>query len=298
MNHKIAAHAQAWLCLLLWGGTMVSTKMLLGSVSPVMQLFLRFTIAYFALRICYPQKLELVDKKEEWYFFLCGSVGITLNLVFQNVALQYTKATNASIIIASAPMVTAILVHVFTEEKQLHRNFVVGFLFSMTGIVLVSTNGQRISFNIKGDLLVGCAALSWGVYSFMLRKITSRNYDMLCCTRRIFFYGLISMLPILPFVDRTVDLNRENWIFIVGNLLYLGLFASAFCYAVWNRVSEILGIVKTNLYLYGLPVVTFLFAAVLLKERVSAAGFCGIIFTIAGLILSERKPQIKKEKRK
>lgn len=204
---------------------MVSTKMLLGSVSPVMQLFLRFTIAYFALRICYPQKLELVEKKEEWY---CSG--------------QYE----------------------WSEDI----------------------------FQYK-DLLVGCAALSWGVYSFMLRKITARNYDMLCCTRRIFFYGLISMLPILPFVDCTVDLNRENWIFIVGNLLYLGLFASAFCYAVWNRVSEILGIVKTNLYLYGLPVVTFLFAAVLLKERVSAAGFCGIIFTIAGLILSERKPKIK-----
>lgn len=100
---------------------MVSTKMLLGSVSPVMQLFLRFTIAYFALCICYPKKLDLVEKKEEWY---CSG--------------QYE----------------------WPEDI----------------------------FQYK-DLLVGCAALSWGVYSFMLRKITARNYDMLCrmesCLRNI-----------------------------------------------------------------------------------------------------------------
>ncbi|MCI8722183.1 MAG: DMT family transporter [Ruminococcus sp.] len=290
MKRTMAAHAEAWLCLLLWGGTMVSTKILLGSVSPVLQLFLRFLIAYLTLRICYPQKLVLVDKKDELYFFICGSVGITFNLVFQNMALQYTKATNASVIIASAPMVTAVLVHLFTEEKQLHRNFVIGFILSMTGIVLVSTNGRGMSLELKGDLLVGCAALSWGIYSFTLRKIAKKNYDMLCCTRRIFFYGLLTMFPILPFVDCSIRPAGSSWIFIAVNLLYLGIFASAFCYAVWNHVSGILGVVKTNVYLYALPLVTFLFAALILKERVSAAGFCGIIFTIAGLILSERKP--------
>ncbi len=162
MKNTITAHAEAWLCLLLWGGTMVSTKILLGSISPVMQLFLRFLIAYLALRICYLQRLKPENKKDELYFFICGSVGITLNLVFQNVALQYTKATNASVILASAPMVTAVLVHLFTEEQHLHKNFMIGFLLSMTGIVLVSTNGQGMTLEIKGDLLVGCAALSWG----------------------------------------------------------------------------------------------------------------------------------------
>ena len=53
------------------------------------------------------------------------------------------------------------------------------------------------------------------------------------------------------------------------NLLYLGLFASALCFRTWNRVVEILGAVKSSVYIYMVPVVAVVASAIILGERLT-----------------------------
>jgi drug/metabolite transporter (DMT)-like permease len=73
-----------------------------------------------------------------------------------------------------------------------------------------------------------------------------------------------------------------NWI----NLLFLGVAASALCFAAWNVACRILGTVHATIGIYLIPVVTILFAYFALGEKITFMGTLGAVFTICGLIVS------------
>lgn len=74
------------------------------------------------------------------------------------------------------------------------------------------------------------------------------------------------------------------------NLLFLGLGASAACFASWNFAVGILGAVKTSAYICGAPVITVAASALILHEPVTPAIAAGTMLTLAGLVLSQRRP--------
>ena len=66
--------------------------------------------------------------------------------------------------------------------------------------------------------------------------------------------------------------------------------ASAACFASWNFAVGILGAVKTSAYIYGAPVITVAASALILHEPVTPAIAAGTMLTLAGLVLSQRRP--------
>ena len=154
-------HILAFITIVIWGTTYISTKVLLQSFAPVEILFIRFVIGLFALCIICPHRMR-VERKHEKYFVLAGLSGITLYYLFENIALVYTQATNVGVIISVAPFFTAILAHIFLKEKKITRNFILGFIIAMLGICLISYNGSTaFALNPLGDLLALMAAVVW-----------------------------------------------------------------------------------------------------------------------------------------
>lgn len=51
-----------------------------------------------------------------------------------------------------------------------------------------------------------------------------------------------------------------------------------------------LGAVKTSLYIYMVPVITVTASVLILREQITPLAGMGIVLTLAGLFLSERKP--------
>ena len=122
-----------------------------------------------------------------------------------------------------------------------------------------------------------------------MKKIGKLGRPMVLCTRRTFFYGLLFMTPALLFLDFSPEwgalLKPVNGL----NFLYLGLGASAVCFATWNRAVKILGAVRTSVYIYLVPVVTVATATVILHEQITGAAACGMALALAGLVISEMK---------
>lgn len=94
------------------------------------------------------------------------------------------------------------------------------------------------------------AALTWAVYSVLTRKIGNHGYNSLQATRRIFFYGLLFMLPCLPIFGFSWNFARFAQPVDLGNMLFLGLGASALCFVTWTFSLKRLGAVKTSVYIY------------------------------------------------
>ena len=140
-------------------------------------------------------------------------------------------ASNVGVIISVAPFFTAIMSHLFLkEEGKLRANFFIGFVVAMIGIFLISFNGSKLELHPVGDLSALLAAFVWARDSILTKKIRSYEYHTILTTRRVFFYGILFMIPALFLFDFRLELSRfTNPVYGV-NIIFLGLGASALCF--------------------------------------------------------------------
>lgn len=301
MKKQALPYILAAFCILVWGVSFICTKYLLRTFSSLEILILRFVTGYIAFCIISPKPLKTSGIKEELLFMGAGLCGITIYQFVENIAIYFTAANNVSIIVSTCPMFTAIIAAIFLHEKTITKNFVLGFVIAMTGIVLVTLNGSsEFSLSPKGDLLALGSAICWGFYSLFVSKINSLGHGNFASTRRIFFWALIFMIPLaiygLVFGGKSTSINfcpAENtarwsdWKNIL-NLVILGVFASSLAFVAWNKTCKALGTVKTTAAIYMVCVVTIIFSFIFLGEKISLAGLFGTFLTILGLFISEK----------
>ena len=290
-DHKqLIGHLAALMTIIVWGITFISTKVLLRDFTPLEILFIRFTLGWLALWLVCPRRLVLTDRRQEWLFAFAGLTGVTLYFLLENIALTYSFASNVGVIVAVAPFFTALLAFRFLDGERPRANFFLGFVVAITGIGLISFNGSTVlQLNPLGDLLAVLAALVWAVYSILTRKIGAHGYGSLQATRRIFFYGLLFMLPCLPVLGFSWDTARVLKPVNLFNLLFLGLWASALCFVTWTFSFRRLGAIKTVVYIYLVPVVTVLTSVLVLHERITWMSATGTALTLLGLAISEMR---------
>ena len=149
-----------------------------------------------------------------------------------------------------------------------------------------------LELNPAGDVLALGAAFVWAVYSILMKKIGVNTSNMIICTRRIFFYGIVLMIPALFVLPVNMDWHLMVKPVNALNLLYLGLFASALCFLSWNRVVEILGAVKSSVY-----IVAVVASAIILGERLTWISLTGILLTLCGVTISEYRKKTRKSVR-
>lgn len=290
MNSRALGHLIAFFTILIWGTTFVSTKLLLFDFTPIEILFFRFTIGFAALALVKPKRLLTKGWEEEKYFIAAGLCGITLYFLLENIALTYTYASNVCLILAFVPFITALITRYFYQEDCLSRNFFIGFVLSLIGLCFIVINGSVIlKLNPLGDFLSFLAAIVWAFYSNLLKKINSFQYNSLLCTRNIFGYGLVLMLPALFFMDFRLGFERFYDNVNLFNILYLGFGASALCFWTWSIAIQKLGPVSTSMYIYLNPIVTIITSAFVLDEKITWLAGVGIILILSGLFISTKK---------
>ncbi|PAF47885.1 hypothetical protein BKH41_06335 [Helicobacter sp. 12S02232-10] len=290
-NSALRGHMLAVFTILVWGSTFSATKALLDAFSSYEILVFRFLLAYVCLLVFYPKFLKPQSLKEEILFALCGLFGVCLYFLLENIALNYTLASNAGVLVSISPIYTAIL-SFFILKKPLGKYFIIGFIFALLGIIIIIFHGNR-SFQIDplGDLLCILAGLSWAFYTIFLNKLfeIKKNANTLAITKKIFFYGII-FSSLTLFYDG-IHLSMQRFLIPQNlfNLFFLGIFASALCYLTWGMSLKILGTLKTSAYLYTIPIVSILVASFTLKEPITSYILIGSVLVLLGLFLSQKQ---------
>lgn len=292
MSHtNTGGHAAAVLTILIWGTTFISTKVLLRSFQPIEILVLRFALGFLALLLAHPRPLRGIRRRQELIFAAAGLCGVTLYYLLENIALTYTMASNVGVMVSVSPFFTALLSQLVGKRREpLAPPFFLGFACAMAGVCLLSFGGGDVSVSPLGDFLAILAALVWAVYSLLVKEISSWGLPTIQTTRRLFAYGLLFMLPALGFFPVQWDIGRLAVPSSLGNLLFLGLGASALCFVTWNFAVKRLGAVKTSVYIYLVPVITVTASALLLGEQLTRPALAGTALTLAGLLLSQGNP--------
>lgn len=289
MEEKLPlGHLAALFTVVNWGTTFIATKVLLEAFTPLEILIFRFVLGYIALAAVCPKRLRVEDWRKEGLFAAAGLTGVCLYYLLENIALTFSTASNVGVIVSASPLFAALLSLVLSRGKDRPGwRFLLGFLLSMGGICLISYTGSALALDLRGDLLAVMAAMVWAVYSLLTKQIGSFGWNVILTTRRIFFYGILFMIPAAAFLPFRWELGRLGNGSHLAMLLYLGLGACAMCFVTWNYAIKTLGPVKTMVYIYLVPVITVICSALILHETVTLRSAAGTALTLAGLVLSQ-----------
>ena len=114
------------------------------------------------------------------------------------------------------------------------------------------------------------------------------RYDTTFITRKVFIYGLLTMIPYFLIWPEMPSLSVVTRLDILANLLFLGCVASMLCYLAWNWVIKKLGSTIVTNYVYFNPVTTVLFAWLILSERITIYFLIGTLLILTGMYLCGR----------
>jgi drug/metabolite transporter (DMT)-like permease len=262
-----------------------------NGLSPTEIFTYRFALAYVAICFFAPRRLFAASWRDELLMMAAGFTGGSLYFITENTALETTLASNVSLLVCTAPVLTALLSKAFWPRESLGRGLWPGTLAALAGSALVVFNGSFVlRLSPVGDMLSIAAALSWAFYSIIIRGLGER-YSTMFITRKVFFWGLVTLVPflLLPGADYHPRALAQPAVW--GNLLFLGLVASFACFAVWNRVMKEIGVVASSNYIYLNPVFTMSAAALVLGERVTWIALVGLVLIAAGLWMAGRNPK-------
>lgn len=294
-------HIVAIFAVAVWGATFVSSKTAIDNgLSPTELFIYRFLIAYVVMWFFSPRKLFANSWKDELKMMVVGLTGGSVYFIFENTALALgTDTSSVSLLVATAPIWTAVLTKIVYPKTSMGANMWVGTVVALVGCALIIFNGKfELSIgNPVGFLLSLAAAVSWAVYGLTVKSLSAK-YDPNFITRKVFFWGVVTAVPFMyipatGFNPMTGTVGVFNFQALAmpavwGNVLFLGLIASMACYALWNVVINKLGMVKSSNYLYLSPAFTMVASMIFLDSRITWVATGGFVLIVGGLILAEK----------
>ncbi|MDR2890110.1 MAG: DMT family transporter [Alistipes sp.] len=301
---KYYFHIIALLAVAVWGATFVSSKILLNNGLSATEIFIyRFLMAYAAMWIFASRRLFANNVKDELLMAVVGFTGGSLYFIFENTAIDLgAPLSNVSLLVATAPIWTALLTKIIYPKEKMGANLWVGMAIAFAGCALVIFNG-RFTLDISnpgGHVLALAAAVSWAVYSLVIKALSGR-YSPVFITRKVFFYGVLTAIPFMYIpLTGTGEFNLAALTkpAVWGNLAFLGLVASMACFALWNVVIKKIGIVKSSNYLYLSPIFTIIASAMFVDEQITWVAVGGFVLIIGGLWIAERGLQTHNNEKK
>lgn len=283
---SIKGYLLAFITVFIWATTYIFTKRLLRELTVYEILFFRFSLAYMLLLFIYPRFNFKINLKEEALFVSLGFLGVTSYYLLENIALNYTQASNVGLIVSSIPIFTAIIAHFMHEDEFFQKNLLYGSILSILGIFLVIFNGKYVlELNPVGDVLAFVCAIVFAIYSNLLKKVDS-SLGRIFVIRKIFFYGLVTMTPIIFY--NNIQLQKMWDINILGGLLFLSILASILASLMWYNAIKLIGATKTSSFIYLVPLITMISSFVFLNEKINGIMIVGGILILSGVYLSER----------
>lgn len=285
---KLVYHLAALLIVLAWGVSFVSTKVLLDNgLRPAEIYIYRFLLAYLLVLCVCHKRMFSNSLRDELLFATCGLCGGSIYFIAENTALEYTLVSNVSLITAISPLLTTFLIGMIYKSERPSKGIYIGSIVALMGVACVIFNSSFVvKMNPIGDLLSFAAALSWAVYSLVLRKLNAL-YSIMFISRKTFFYGVLTALPYMlteaQITSPTVLLQADVW----PHMLFLGVFASMIAYVIWAQSVKHLGAITASNYIYLQPIVTLIASVIILSETITIVGYLGCALILGGLWLGD-----------
>ena len=278
---------------LFWSGNFVLSRGINELVPPIALGFWRWLIAGvillpFSAKYLW-RDLEVI-KKGFLYFNLLAFLGVTCFNTLIYTAVHYTTAINAVLVNSFVPILILLVSLIIYREKPI-INQISGIIISTLGIMIIMVRGSvdgilNFKFNL-GDILVFIAALTWALYTVLLKSLPKEIHP-LSFLQCIIILGLLYMFPfyILEYsIKGGFELNSKT----IVSIGYVAIFASVVAFIFWNRAVRDLGANRAGPFIHLMPVFGTILAIIFLGEKLYFFHLIGISLVFFGILLTNKK---------
>ena len=288
-NQKVLALMLLLFTCVAWGGSYVSIQICLGAMGPVYLPFFRYLLSAVLLFVVLKAKgTSLKLEKSDWMkVILTALFSITVYFYFENSAIKQIGANEAAILVAMLPVAALIGNRIFLKQKLLPRN-IISAVISIVGIYFV-IGGVQFGENKVGYFYVFLSNLSWSAYLINTKPLL-KKYEGLVLTFYQCLIGSLAFVPALPtdyFYFDKIDIG------IILHFLFLALVCSAVCTVCYTFAIKHCGVGISALCLNFIPVATFLFSFLILREVMRPIQMVGAFIAISGLMLMKEDQAIE-----
>ncbi len=284
----VLGHIFTFITIAVWSVAFVSNKVLIGYLTPIEIMIFRFMLGYMVLFAVYPYWSLPKSLKDELFFFILGFFGIFIYFLFENFALKWTQAATVGLFMGTIPVLTAIISHLIHKDEYFSKNLLIGFVLSLVGITLILFDGHTFKIRLKGDLLAICGAVTFALYSSLLKK-APKTYHPIVVTRKSFLYGLLLMFVYFFIDDKTLNYKELYKKIVWENIFFLGVFSSGLAFLLYQQGIKRIGSIKASNYIYLIPLLTAITGVLVLKENVTFDMLIAGVLILFGLYIAQKR---------
>ncbi len=278
--------------MLIWAGSFIFIKIGLSYTGPFNLAFYRYVVAspvMAILMIAESRGFPAIPVRDIPAFIMLALSGVTLLYAVQFVGLEYTTATNSSILINTSVIFIAIMSFLFLGEK-FSKLKVSGLIISFTGVTLIISNGTFSLTQLfaektfMGDVLIIIDGFIWALYTITGKSLIPR-YSPITVTSISFILGTVLLIPFAVYEGLMNPLMLSMT--ALFSVFYLGILCSVVAYVVWFKALERMDATRVAVFVYLIPLFTILMAIPLLGEHVTVYTITGGILTMMGVYITE-----------
>ncbi len=268
--------------LLFWSSAFAGIRAgILGGYSPGALVLLRFVVASSVfLLYALVKRVQPLQKKDLLRTIAMGLCGIFIYHTALTFGERVVPAGTASLLIAAAPVFTA-LISVIVEKQRLYWRGWFGIALGMGGAALVTLGAGHTDSFTGSALLILLSAVSTSVF-FVFQKPLYKTYKAIDLTAYFTWFGTIPMLVFLP--QLTHEVTHASLMATLSGI-YIGIFPAAVAYVSWGYALSKARTHEVASLLYINPVLAVLVAWVWLDEKPQSIAIFGGIAAIIGVII-------------
>lgn len=273
----------------IWGGMYVVSKVVLDIIPPFSLVSLRLLLGALTLAtVLGVRGFPKITQKQFWQVIGVGFVGYGISLGLQFLGTKLSTAANGSLVTSATPAFVLLFAWILLREKITSLRLFALALATLGVVAVIDPRSAQLNPDLfLGNLLLLGAAVTWALYSVLVRK-TTQTLDVLLFSLIAFLGGLPVSVPAGVWELKTIGVG-EIGLGIVGGVLFLGIISTALAMVLWNTAFAYLDASLASLTFFAQPVVGTLLGWLFLGERITPLFLFGGFLIGLGLVISSRE---------
>lgn len=273
----------------IWGAMYVVSKSVMAVIPPFSLLLSRLLLGMITLLVvALIQKKLAIRISQFWRLLGIGFVGYGISLGFQFVGTNLSTAANGALVTSATPAFILILAAIILGEKITVKSFFALLIASLGVLAVIDPGNAKLDSSLfLGNLSLVAAALTWALYSVLIRKVT-RGVDVLTVSLVTFIGGLPTSIAFSVWEISTKGFG-EITLGVIAGVLFLGIIATALAMYLWNNAFALLDANVASLTFFAQPIVGTILGVIFLGEIITPLFIFGGVLIGVGLVIASKE---------
>jgi drug/metabolite transporter (DMT)-like permease len=273
----------------IWGGMYVVSKVVLEIIPPFALVSLRLLLGGLTLVIILMLRgFPRIPRKQFIDVLGVGFVGYGISLSLQFLGTKLSTAANGSLVTSATPAFVLVFAWVLLKEEITPLRLTALLLATLGVVAVIDPRSAQLNPELfLGNMLLLGAAVTWALYSVLVRKAT-QSLDVLPFSLIAFLGGLPVTVPAGAWELGAIGIG-EITVGVIGGILFLGVISTALAMVLWNTAFAFVDASLASLTFFAQPVVGTLLGWLFLGERITPLFLLGGFLIGLGLVISTRE---------